>query len=324
MSHPYDGLTPDQVVQCVETAGYRCDLRLIALNSYENRVYQVGLEDAEPVVVKFYRAERWSDAQILEEHAFTEELADHGLSVVPPTRQNDATLHHAQGFRFSVFPRRGGHAPELDNLDHLLVLGRTLGRIHRVGGAKTFQHRINMTTDTALREGAEFLLREFVPSDLRPAYESLVDHCINAVIDALGNYGAADQQRIHGDCHTGNILWREDIAHFVDLDDCLSGPVIQDLWMFLSGDRQQRELQLAELIEGYSEFNDFHPKQVAWIEPLRTRRIMLHALWLARRWDDPAFPRAFPWFQQGRFWSDHILELREQLSAMQEAPLRLL
>ena len=324
MSHPYDGLTPDQVVQCVEAAGYTCDLRLIALNSYENRVYQVGLEDAEPVVVKFYRAERWSDAQILEEHAFTEELADHGLSVVPPLRCNDTTLHHAQGFRFSVFPRRGGHAPELDNLDHLLVLGRTLGRIHRVGGAKSFQHRVDMTTGDTLREGAEFLLQSFVPADLRAAYESLVDHCIDAVTAALGNYSKTDQQRIHGDCHSGNILWRDDIAHFVDLDDCLSGPVIQDLWMFLSGDRQQRELQLSELIEGYSEFNDFNPKQVAWIEALRTRRIMLHALWLARRWDDPAFPRAFPWFQQGRFWSDHILELREQLGAMQEAPLRLL
>jgi len=324
MSHPYDGLTPDQVVQCVEAAGYTCDLRQIALNSYENRVYQVGLEDAEPVVVKFYRAERWSDAQILEEHAFTEELADHGLSVVPPLRCNDTTLHHAQGFRFSVFPRRGGHAPELDNLDHLLVLGRTLGRIHRVGGAKSFQHRVDMTTGDTLREGAEFLLQSFVPADLRAAYESLVDHCIDAVTAALGNYSKTDRQRIHGDCHSGNILWRDDIAHFVDLDDCLSGPVIQDLWMFLSGDRQQRELQLSELIEGYSEFNDFNPKQVAWIEALRTRRIMLHALWLARRWDDPAFPRAFPWFQQGRFWSDHILELREQLGAMQEAPLRLL
>ena len=324
MSHPYDGLTPDQVVQCVEAAGYTCDLRLIALNSYENRVYQVGLEDAEPVVVKFYRAERWSDAQILEEHAFTEELADHGLSVVPPLRCNDTTLHHAEGFRFSVFPRRGGHAPELDNLDHLLVLGRTLGRIHRVGGAQPFQHRVDMTTGDTLREGAEFLLQSFVPADLRAAYESLVDHCIDAVTAALGNYSKTDRQRIHGDCHSGNILWRDDIAHFVDLDDCLSGPVIQDLWMFLSGDRQQRELQLSELIEGYSEFNDFNPKQVAWIEALRTRRIMLHALWLARRWDDPAFPRAFPWFQQGRFWSDHILELREQLGAMQEAPLRLL
>ncbi len=324
MNHPYDGLTPDQVVQCVETAGYCCDLRLIALNSYENRVYQVGLEDAEPVIVKFYRAERWSDAQIIEEHTFTEELAEHGLSVVPPLRHDGVTLHHAQGFRFSVFPRRGGHAPELDNLDHLLVLGRTLGRIHRVGGAKGFQHRVNLTTDTTLREGAEFLLQEFVPADLRAAYESLVDHCIDAIASALKNYRANDRQRIHGDCHSGNILWRDDIAHFVDLDDCLSGPVIQDLWMFLSGDRQQRELQLAELIDGYTEFNDFDPKQVAWIEPLRTRRIMLHALWLARRWDDPAFPRAFPWFQQDRFWSDHILELREQLGAMQEPPLRLL
>lgn len=324
MSHPYDGLTPDQVVQCVEAIGYRCDLRMIALNSYENRVYQVGLEDDTPVIVKFYRPERWSDEQILEEHAFSLELAEHGLSVVAPETINGQTLHTVDGYRLSVFLRRGGHPPELDNMDHLLTLGRTLGRIHRVGAATHFQYRPSLSIDRMVTASREFLLEHFIPRDLQEAYRTLAIDCEAAARELLTTLEPADLQRIHGDCHVGNILWRDETAHFVDLDDCISGPVIQDLWMFLSGDRTQRELQLAELIAGYEEFNDFDPRQLRWIEALRTLRIMHHAAWLGRRWDDPAFPKGFPWFGQPRFWSDHILELREQLAAMQEPTLRLL
>ncbi len=324
MSHPYDGLTPDQVVHCVEAIGYRCDLRLIALNSYENRVYQVGIEDETPVIVKFYRDARWSDEQILEEHGFAQELVEHGLSVVAPTPIDGQTLHTVDGYRLSVFPRRGGHPPELDNFDHLLMLGRTLGRIHRVGGSRPFEYRHELSIDRMATQSRAFLLEHFVPADLREAYETLTRDCEASARELLSNLEPNDLQRLHGDCHVGNILWRDDTPHFVDLDDCLMGPAIQDLWMFLNGDRPQRELQLAELIAGYEEFNDFDPRQLRWIEALRTLRIMHHAAWLGRRWDDPAFPRAFPWFGQGRFWSDHILQLREQLSAMQEPPLRLL
>ena len=324
MTHPYDSLTPDCVVDCLENIGLVSDLRLLALNSYENRVYQVGIEGADPVILKFYRAERWTDAQILEEHAFAQELVDHEISVVAPESIAGETLHHVLGQRFSVFKRRGGYPPELDNLDHLYRLGQTLGRIHRVGGAAPFLHRRALSPGRMATESRLFVEDNFVPVELESAYTTLAHDCDQAATEILSAMTVDDLQRVHGDCHVGNILWRDDTPHFVDLDDCISGPVVQDIWMFLNGDRNQRELQLAEFIEGYEEFNDFDVRQLSWIEALRTLRIMHHAAWLARRWSDPAFPKAFPWFGQQRFWADHILELREQLGAMQEAPLRLL
>ena len=324
MTHPYDSLTPDCVVDCLESIGLVSDLRLLALNSYENRVYQVGIEGADPVILKFYRAERWTDAQIIEEHVFAQELVDHEISVVAPESIAGETLHHVLGQRFSVFKRRGGYPPELDNLDHLYRLGQTLGRIHRVGGAASFLHRRALSPSRMATESRLFVETDFVPLELQSAYSTLAQDCDQTATELLSGMTTDDLQRVHGDCHVGNILWRDDTPHFVDLDDCISGPVVQDIWMFLNGDRNQREHQLAELIEGYEEFNDFDVRQLSWIEALRTLRIMHHAAWLARRWSDPAFPKAFPWFGQQRFWADHILELREQLSAMQEAPLRLL
>jgi Ser/Thr protein kinase RdoA (MazF antagonist) len=312
------------VVDCLESIGFVSDLRLLALNSYENRVYQVGIEGADPVILKFYRAERWTDAQILEEHAFAQELVDHEISVVAPESIAGETLHHVLGQRFSVFKRRGGYPPELDNLDHLYRLGQTLGRIHRVGGATSFLHRRALSPTRMATESRLFVETDFVPVELQSAYRTLAHDCDQAATDILSAMTINDLQRVHGDCHVGNILWRDDTPHFVDLDDCISAPVVQDIWMFLNGDRNQRELQLAEFIEGYEEFNDFNVRQLNWIEALRTLRIMHHASWLARRWSDPAFPKAFPWFGQQRFWADHILELREQLSAMHEAPMRLL
>ena len=324
MTHPYDSLTPDCVVDCLESIGLVSDLRLLALNSYENRVYQVGIEGGDPVILKFYRAERWTDAQILEEHAFAQELADHEISVVAPESIVGETLHHVLGQRFSVFKRRGGYPPELDNLDHLYRLGQTLGRIHRVGGATSFLHRRALSPTRMATESRLFVETDFVPVELQSAYRTLAHDCDQAATEILSAMTINDLQRVHGDCHVGNILWRDDTPHFVDLDDCISGPVVQDIWMFLNGDRNQRELQLAEFVEGYEEFNDFDARQLTWIEALRTLRIMHHAAWLARRWSDPAFPKAFPWFGQQRFWADHILELREQLSSMNEPHLKLL
>lgn len=324
MSHPFDALSPDAVVESIEALGFRADLRLIALNSYENRVYQVGIEDAVPVIAKFYRPGRWTDAQIREEHAFSLELVAAELSVVAPMVLNGDTLHAVGDFRIAVFERRGGHPPEVDNLDTLLVLGRTLGRMHRVGSAGKFAHRRAWNIDDWVSASRELVLEHWIPRDLRPAYESLARDLEQAVREVMAGYDPAAGIRVHGDCHVGNILWRDDVAHFVDLDDCVTGPAIQDLWMFLSGDRNHRELQLAELIAGYEEFMDFNPAELRWVEALRSARIMYHAAWLARRWDDPAFPRAFPWFGQPRFWSDHILELREQLAAINEPTLRLL
>ena len=324
MKHPYDALTPDCVIDCIESTGLISDLRLLALNSYENRVYQVGIENQAPVIAKFYREGRWSDEQILEEHAFSQELVDHEISFVAPLKINDQTLHHAHGQRFSVFERRGGHPPELDNLDHLYRLGQTLGRIHRIGAASDFTYRRDINAERMATASRHFVQDAFVPLELRTAYTTLAADCDTLASEILASMGEGDKQRIHGDCHTGNILWRDDTAHFVDLDDCVMGPAIQDVWMFLSGERHQQERQLSEFVEGYEEFHDFDTRQLGWIEALRTLRIMHHARWLAERWTDPAFPKAFPWFGQGRFWSDHILELREQLGAMTDEPLRLL
>ena len=324
MSHPYDSLTPDRVVDCIESIGLISDLRLLALNSYENRVYQVGIEGSAPLIAKFYREGRWSDEQILEEHAFSRELVEHEISVVAPIEINGATLHHAHGHRFSVFERRGGHPPELDNLDHIYRLGQTLGRIHRIGSASDFKQRRDISAQRMATESRLFVQDEFVPIELGTAYRTLAADCDAVATEILAGMGYEDMQRIHGDCHSGNILWRDDMAHFVDLDDCVMGPAIQDVWMFLSGERHHQERQLSEFVEGYEEFHDFDPRQLNWIEALRTLRIMHHARWLAERWSDPAFPKAFPWFGQGRFWSDHILELREQLAVMNETPLRLL
>ncbi len=323
--HPYEALTPDTVIDAVESAGHLSDARLLALNSYENRVYQVGREEGQPLIVKFYRPERWNDAQIQEEHSFSQELVAADISVVAPLADSaGTTLHRHAGFRFALFERRGGYSPELDNPDNLLVLGRTLGRIHSVGKARTFAHRPPLSVERMLIECREFLLQHFIPGELRTPYATLTHDLLELVQTLFAEIGSEDMIRVHGDCHVGNILWRDDCAHFVDLDDCCSAPAIQDLWMFLSGERHERELQLAELIEGYNEFADFEPRQLRWIEALRTLRLVHYAAWLGRRWQDPAFPRSFTWFNSDRYWAEHILELREQFAALQEAPLRLL
>ena len=324
-AHPFDVLSPDTIIDAVEAAGYVSDARLLALNSYENRVYQVGIEDAQPLIVKFYRPARWSEAQLREEHAFSRELAAAELPVVAPlANAAGETLHRHAGLLFALFPRRGGHAPELDNPDNLLVLGRTLARMHAVGAVRPFRHRLRLDARGILAESRELLPRVFIPDDLCPAYLSLLADIEKLLLPRCDEIGDGDLIRVHGDCHGGNILWRDDTAHFVDLDDCLSAPAIQDLWMFLSGERHEQELQLSELVAGYEEFFEFEARQLRWVEALRTLRIVRHAAWLARRWDDPAFPRAFPWFASPRFWSDHILELREQFARLQEPPLRLL
>ena len=262
-SHPYDALGPDEVIAAVESAGFVSDYRLLALNSYENRVYQVGLEKGEPLIAKFYRPGRWSEAQIREEHSFSLELVAADISVVAPLVDSSGeTLHNFEGFQFALFPRRGGYPPELDNMDNLLVLGRTLGRIHAVGRAAPFEHRITMHPQRMLEQSREFLLEGFIPRELQPAYESLTADLAASVNTLYAEIEPVDTLRVHGDCHVGNILWRDDTAHFVDLDDCVTAPALQDLWMFLSGERHERELQLSELIEGYSEFADFNAAEL--------------------------------------------------------------
>ena len=325
-SHPFETLTPDFILDAIEAQGFLSDGRILALNSYENRVYQVGIEDEVPIIAKFYRPGRWSDAQILEEHQFCYELEEQELSVVTPLKNSQGeSLLRYQDFRLALFPRRGGRAPDLDNPDHLYQLGNTLGRMHQVGAAKPFVERPALDLASFGYNSIELIARDFMPASLREAYLSLTRDLMQKIEEAFQRFDDIKSIRVHGDCHGGNLLWRDDLAHFVDFDDARMAPAMQDLWMLLSeNERHLRELQLAEVLAGYQEFADFDPRELHLVEPLRTLRMLHYSAWLARRWEDPAFPLSFPWFNTERYWGEHILQLREQLSALQEPVLRVL
>jgi len=318
---PYAGLTPDCVLDALDSVGVRGDGRLFALNSYENRVYQAWRDDAPPVVAKFYRPARWTEAQILEEHALVEELAAADVPAVAPMRIAERTLHVFDEFRFAVFPRHGGRAPELDRRDTLVDLGSYIARIHTVGAARPFVHRPELTVESFGDASREYLLEHgFVPDDLREPWTRIADLALAGVRNAFSR-GPFDRLRLHGDCHGGNVLWTDDGPHFVDFDDARMGPAVQDLWMLLSGDRDAMQVQLRALLEGYESFRDFDRRELPLVEALRTLRLLHYSAWIARRWDDPAFPAAFPWFGTTRYWQDRILELREQVALMDEPPL---
>ena len=318
-SKPYENLTPDAVLDALESIGLRGDGRLLGLNSYENRVYQVSLEDGSYVVAKFYRPGRWTDAQILEEHAFGLELAGREIPVVAPRVLAGKTLHEYKGFRFSVYDRRGGRTPELEDEKVLEWIGRFLGRIHAVGATAPFKARPALNVETFGAEPRDWLLEsDLIPEDLREVWAGVSSEALERAEPFFQN---VENIRLHGDCHVGNILWTDQGPHFVDLDDARMGPAVQDLWMLLAGDRASAAKQLKALLEGYERFRAFDRHELALIEPLRTLRLVHYAAWIARRWEDPAFPAAFPWFGTQRYWQDRILELREQTSAMQEEPL---
>lgn len=320
---PFASLSPEAVLDAVEAVGFRSDGRLLALNSYENRVYRVGVEDGEAVIAKFYRPGRWEDAAIREEHAFAHALAGAEVPVVAPLPGDGGdALRFFGGHRYALFPLRPGRAPELDRLEVLEWTGRFIARMHAVGRVDRFRTRPSLDIARFGHEPVAFLQASgFIPQELRPAYDSVTAALlaqVEAVFDAVGPVARI---RLHGDCHPGNILWTPAGPHFVDLDDCLTGPAVQDLWMLLAGDTAERETQLAAVLRGYTTFMRFEAAELGLIEALRSLRIVHYAGWLARRWADPAFPRHFPWFNTQHYWQDHILTLREQLAALDEPPL---
>jgi Ser/Thr protein kinase RdoA (MazF antagonist) len=319
-------LTPDVALDALASIGLRPDGRLHSLNSFENRVYQAGMEDGPPAVAKFYRPARWTDAQILEEHAFALELAAREIPVIAPLATAGRTLHEFAGFRFAVYPRRGGRAPELEDPKVLEWIGRFLGRIHAAGAAGTFHERPALGVESHGNEPRAWLLASgLIPADLLEAWKGATALALDAVRGCYERAGGVKTIRLHGDCHSGNVLWTEEGEmrgpHFVDLDDCCTGPAVQDLWMLLSGDRAEMTRQLADVLAGYEDFREFDPRELALLEALRTLRLIHYSAWIARRWSDPAFPAAFPWFGTQRYWQDRVLELREQIAAMQEEPL---
>lgn len=322
---PFALLSPDAVLDAVEGSGYQTNGRILALNSYENRVYQVGIEEADPIIVKFYRPQRWTTEQIIEEHQFTQELTQHEVSAVPPLLNSDgSTLSQSNNILFALFQRKGGRAPELDNFEHLYILGQHLGRLHAVGKAAPFSYRQQLTAERFGLNSIDFLLKNYIPKSLQQSYQTLTRDLMGLIDRHFSQINELQYIRCHGDCHQGNVLWRDDIPHFVDFDDACMAPAIQDLWMLLSGDRYQQSLQLSEVIEGYEMFCEFNRAEISLIEPLRTLRMIHYAAWLGRRWHDPAFPMHFPWFNSERYWGEHILQLREQLYALQEPSLQLL
>ncbi|MDF1484491.1 serine/threonine protein kinase [Ramlibacter sp. H39-3-26] len=331
-SHPYEALTPAAVLDALAQVGLNGDGRLMALSSYENRVYQASLEDGTRVVAKFYRPGRWSAAQILEEHAFAAELAQAEVPVVAPLALHGTTLHHFGGFAFSVSPWRGGRPPELDDFEVLEWVGRFLARIHTVGAARPFAERPALDLQSLGTASRDWLLAQrAIPLDMEGEWRTACDCALKMIAASAINTGARGQSgieflRLHGDCHPGNILWTPTDKpgggpHFVDLDDTRSGPAVQDLWMLLSGERPQRTQQLSALLDGYEQFRAFDRRELALIEPLRTLRLIHYSAWLARRWSDPIFPINFPWFGSSDYWRGQVDMLREQIEAMGEEPL---
>jgi Ser/Thr protein kinase RdoA (MazF antagonist) len=320
---PFANLSPERVLGAAEALGLDPDGRLFALNSYENRVYRVGRHDAEPVVLKFYRAARWSDAQILEEHAFATELAAADIQVVAPIVLAGTTLSFVDEFRIAAFPLRPGGAPDLDQPEARELLGRTLARIHAIGALQPFRVRRTLAGELLGRSARERVLDSgHLPHHMEERYAQVSEALIEAIEQVWSEVGPVRRIRLHGDCHLGNILWQSQGPVFVDLDDCLNGPAIQDLWMFLSGSPDEQGRQWTELMSGYERFARIDYHEIRLMEALRASRMLNHAAWITERWADPAFPRAFPWFGEARYWEQHVNDLAEQGAAVEDPPFR--
>jgi Ser/Thr protein kinase RdoA (MazF antagonist) len=318
---PYSNLTPSLILDAIESVGFQCNGSLVSLNSYENRVYQVGIEDSQPLIAKFYRPHRWSDAAIVEEHAFSAELVDRDIPVIAPIQRSDnKTLHDYQGYRFALFLRQGGRTIELDNLEHLEWMGRFIGRLHAVGACRPFQHRIRLEVNTYGYQPYRYLMDNgFIPESIRQAFSHTLELLLEKSQQQFDRIDGVKWIRLHGDCHVGNILWNNEGPRIVDLDDCLMGPAIQDIWMLLTGDTEREiEVQLNHILRGYQEFHDFDYRELHLIEVLRSLRMIHYAGWLARRWEDPAFPLHFPWFNTLSYWKNQLEHFEDQVLILDE------
>ena len=310
---PYARLTPDLVLDAVNACGLWPDGRLLALNSYENRVWQVGVEDSVPVIAKFYRPGRWSDAAILEEHAFALELADAEIPVVAPSIYTGRTLLHYDGYRYALSPRHGGRAPSLESADQLEWLGRLIARMHTVGTRASFVYRGRIDRETLIETPMQAVLQShLLPATSIDRYHDAVERVDRAVAARFDTVGPVRTMRLHGDCHPGNVLWTDAGPHFVDLDDARMGPAVQDLWMLAHDQRA-----MDALLEGYGSMRDFDHAELALIPALRAMRQVHYAGWIAARWQDPAFPAAFPFAAEPRWWEQHITDLHEQAEELE-------
>ncbi|OCG20087.1 MULTISPECIES: serine/threonine protein kinase [unclassified Gilliamella] len=318
----FQSLSPDLILDSLSSIGISVDSGLTVLNSYENRVYQFQDEDRKRYVAKFYRPHRWNKNQILEEHQFTQQLADAEIPVIAPLTFNHTTLHEYQGYLFALFPSVGGRQYEMDNIEQMESIGMLLGRIHQIGAKQTFLHRPTIGLEEYLYQPQDTLLSStYIPKKIQTDLKGLLTQLIKTVEQHWHN----DWQpiRLHADCHAGNILWRDN-AMFVDFDDARNGPAIQDLWMLLSGNQQERRIQLDMLIEMYQEFYDFDNHQLQLIEPLRAMRLVHHLAWILERWQDPAFPIAFPWMTDDDFWHQQLVEFAQQITTIKSPPPQLM
>ncbi len=321
----YTNLTPDRILDAVESLGLYPEASLLPLNSYENRVYQLRMEDGSRLVAKFYRPERWSDLQILEEHQFCFELTELELPVVAPMIINGKSLHEHEGYRFSLFESRGGRTLEIEKLEHLKWMGRFIARIHNVGHKQSFTERLTIDVKSYGWDAIEIIKSSgYLPMELQNQYLTIANQVCQACENVFQSIKGIDTFRLHGDCHPSNVLWSDKGPHFVDFDDARNGPAIQDLWMLLSGDEEQMREQWHVILEGYEDFRDFDDKEIALIEPLRGLRMLHYCGWLSSRWQDPSFQHNFPWFTGHRYWEEQILSLKEQLAAIQQPPLKVM
>ncbi|SBS26606.1 serine/threonine protein kinase [Marinomonas aquimarina] len=312
--HPYSALTPDTIMDAVESLGFYCDHRLYPLNSYENRVYQVGIENSAPLIAKFYRPKRWSAAQIQAEHDATLALKAAGVGVAAPMLIRGKSLFQHKGFYFSLTPKIVGEAPEPGNLDQLFQIGELIGAMHQASADWQIEQRPYIPHSQRIERASNVVLQSsYLPSSLRVDYVKVVEMLQLRVQQTLKAHANNAIRFIHGDCHRSNLIAHDGTLTLLDFDDCRMGYAVQDLWLHIS-DANEKRAQLSELIEGYESHCDFDTRELDLIDVMMADRTIVYTAWIAERWSDPAFPTIFPHFASEGFWLQHLQDLNEVLA----------